>query len=124
MPEEAAETLNFTVHRESGFARFYSDNAAALVVGPDIEISFMVATPTLSGILSDGDPGGNTLNLEASFVELCRVRMSNKAAVSTAFNVIFALLQEGMLDVEKLRTNIDGMISSTESTPKGETDAG
>jgi hypothetical protein len=123
MPDQAAETLHFQVTREPGFARFYADNAATFSVGPDIEMSFTVTTPILSSVDTDGEIGGNTLSLEAAFVELCRIRMNKTGAVAAAFNLIFGLLRAGKLDVDHLRTNIEEMISSLESLPEDEIDA-
>jgi hypothetical protein len=113
MADEPADAQNLTVVRDPSFTRTYADNAAAFCVGRDVEMAFLVTTPNINSILGSRNAAASEVAAEAVFSEVCRIRMAGSSASAAAFNIIFALLQEGKLDADYLRTNIESMIAHT-----------
>jgi hypothetical protein len=111
MAEEAPEAVGLKVVRDASYARVYADNGAAFVVGRDVEIAYMIASPDVTVVEVTPKGGHSELTTETVYVELCRVRMSTHSALGAALNVVFALLEEGKLEVEALRKNIEAMIA-------------
>jgi hypothetical protein len=118
MASEPTDAQNLSVVRDPSFTRTYADNAAAFCVGRDV--AFLVTTPNINSILGSRDPASSEVAAEAVFSEVCRIRMAGNSASNAAFNIIFALLQDGKMDPDYLRSNIEGMIhhiAGTEGKP-------
>lgn len=117
MPTKAgAKPTEIEVTRDSTFARVYVDNVAALYLGPELELSMMISSPTVTTVKPTDDQGSSDIAVEPVYVELCRARMTARTATNASFNIIFALLQSDKLDVKTLRSNIEGMIAHVGKT--------
>jgi hypothetical protein len=118
MAEKPAASRDAQVVRDPNFARYYADNAAAFTVGRDAELVFLLTTPTIESVAGSGETASAEITTGAVHAELCRVRMTHAAATVCAYNLLFALLQEGGLEPEGLRSNVEGMIAFCQAAPE------
>lgn len=80
-----------------------------------MEIAFTASTADINKVEINSLGHGTQLVAETTIAEICRVRMNTETALSTSLNVIFALLQEGRIEGDRVQHNIDAMIKSVSS---------
>ncbi len=87
------------VVRDSTFSRAVADEVMPLMLGRDIELSFLQISPLFTTLLDKGDhylPNG-----EATMAEVARVRISYAKAVSLAMDII----RSGIVD-DRIRGDV------------------